>query len=80
MYLGLSNHVYFIAFSFSEFLDFNHFLYLFLVYTVEPCYKAPFRSQISVSRGIFPLLEEKWKLGKVGSNKGGFELGEGRGH
>lgn len=79
MYPGLSRHAYFIMFSFSEFLDFNHFLYLFLVYTVEPCYKAPFRRQISVSWGFFPLLEERWKLGEMGRNKGGFELGEGRG-
>lgn len=80
MYLGLSRHAYFITFSFCEFLDFIHFLYLFLVYTVEPCYKAPFMGLIIVSRGLFPLLEKRWKLGKVEKNKGGFELGEGKGH
>jgi len=36
---------------------------IFLLYTVEPCYKAPFWSQINVLWEFFPLLEEKWKLG-----------------
>lgn len=80
MYPGLSRHAYFITFSFSEFLDFNHLLYLFLVYTVEPCYRAPFRSQISVSRGFFLLLEERWKLGEVEEAREDLNWEKGGGH
>lgn len=70
MYPGLSRHAYFTTFSFSEFLDFNNFLYLFLVYTVEPCYKSSFQESDKCFMGVFSSFGREVETGRDGKKQG----------